>query len=305
MPKIVTNTEIINRFKKIHGKTYDYSKTYYINSKTKVKIICKKHGVFEQYPSHHLKGCGCPKCSTSYKEPLTNIEFITKAKIIHKGKKYRYDKCNYKNAHNKVIITCPIHGDFEQLALNHLKGCGCNKCGYIKSSETKTKDLKYYLEKFKKIHNNKYDYSFVKMKKIITIICPIHGKFKQSFLNHSNGNGCKKCACTKSKIELELQNHIIDLDFTIITNDRDVIKPYELDIYIPELNKAIEFNGEYWHYSKKYFTPGKHAKKSMLCKEKGIKLLHIREDLWLKDKEKMKKVIYKFLKSQKYLNTQV
>ena len=62
-----------------------------------------------------------------------------------------------------------------------------------------------------------------------------------------------------------------------------------------ELNKAIEFNGKYWHYNEN-FKPGKHALKSNLCRKKGIKLLHIREDLWLRDKEKMKNVICDFLK---------
>lgn len=79
------------------------------------------------------------------------------------------------------------------------------------------------------------------------------------------------------------------------TNKRKYIPPKELDIYIPELRKAIEFNGEYWHYHPTHFKPGKHSNKSNLCRQKGIKLLHIREDLWLRDKEKMKKVILKFL----------
>lgn len=78
-----------------------------------------------------------------------------------------------------------------------------------------------------------------------------------------------------------------------------VIKRKEIDIYIPELNKAIEFNGEWWHYGRN-FIPGKHALKSNLCREKGIKLLHIREDLWIKDKEKMKNIIKEFLE-KKYI----
>ena len=71
-----------------------------------------------------------------------------------------------------------------------------------------------------------------------------------------------------------------------------------LPIYIPELNKAIEFNGIYWHYdsrNSKRKPKGYHIMKSNLCNQKGIKLLHLREDLWKKDKEKMKKVIEKFL----------
>lgn len=85
------------------------------------------------------------------------------------------------------------------------------------------------------------------------------------------------------------------MGLNVIVRNRKIIKPYELDIYIPELNKAIEFNGTYWHYSEKHFIPGKHGLKSKLCRRKGIKLLHVREDLWLKDKEKMKNIIKNFL----------
>ena len=113
--------------------------------------------------------------------------------------------------------------------------------------------------------------------------------------NHLNGKGCPKCKYIISKPEIEIQEYIKNLGFEILTNNRNIIKPKELDIYIPELKKAIEFNGEYWHYSKKHFIPGEHGLKSNLCRKKGIKLLHIRENLWIKNKEKMKKSIEKFL----------
>ena len=48
--------------KKVHGSVYDYSHVDYVNNKTKVEIICPKHGAFYQSPDKHLGGCGCPKC---------------------------------------------------------------------------------------------------------------------------------------------------------------------------------------------------------------------------------------------------
>ena len=97
------------------------------------------------------------------------------------------------------------------------------------------------------------------------------------------------------EIEDEIVKIIESMGLKVITRNRKIIKPYELDIYIPELNKAIEFNGTYWHYSEKHFIPGKHGLKSKLCRQKGIKLLHVREDLWLINKEKMKNIIKNFL----------
>ena len=61
--KTLTTDEFIKKAKKIHENKYDYSLTKYVNSKTKIKIICPIHGIFEQTPNNHLKGCGCPKCA--------------------------------------------------------------------------------------------------------------------------------------------------------------------------------------------------------------------------------------------------
>ena len=58
----------------------------------------------------------------------TTEEFIELARQVH-GDKYDYSKTVYLNKRSKVIITCPIHGDFEQNAHSHLNGRGCPKCG--------------------------------------------------------------------------------------------------------------------------------------------------------------------------------
>lgn len=117
--------EFIDKCNKIHNFKYNYNLTKYINSKTKIKIICKVHGIFEQAPHEHLKGSGCSKCANSY--PLTIGSFIKKASKIHNNK-YDYSKTIYKNNSTKVKIVCPIHGIFVQLPYNHLSGAGCSKC---------------------------------------------------------------------------------------------------------------------------------------------------------------------------------
>ena len=61
--KTLTKYDFVEKAKKIHGDKYNYDFVDYVNSQTKVKIICPKHGVFEQTPNNHLKGCGCPKCA--------------------------------------------------------------------------------------------------------------------------------------------------------------------------------------------------------------------------------------------------
>lgn len=127
--KKAANT-FIEKARHIHGNKYDYSKVNYIDSHTKVCIICLEHGEFWQSPNNHLNGNNCPLCANktiSENQTKTTQQFILEATAKHRGK-YSYNKTNYTRARNKVIITCPIHGNFEQIAEHHLKGHGCPYC---------------------------------------------------------------------------------------------------------------------------------------------------------------------------------
>lgn len=120
------NTEsFIIKSKEIHGNLFSYDKVDYKKSTCNVIIICKIHGEFKQKPVNHLSGYGCSKCGDNHQ--YNNDEFIEKAKIKHNNK-YSYDNTNYKNANTKIIITCPIHGNFTQKASEHLFGKGCSQC---------------------------------------------------------------------------------------------------------------------------------------------------------------------------------
>ena len=83
----MNKTELfIEKAIKIHGDKYDYSKVEYINAKTKVIIICKEHGEFEQTPGGHISNRKCKQCAILFKSnklKSNNKEFIKKAKLIH------------------------------------------------------------------------------------------------------------------------------------------------------------------------------------------------------------------------------
>lgn len=134
-----TTIEFIKKANIIHDFEYDYSKVNYINTNTKVKIICDIHGEFNMVPYSHLRGAGCKKCGIEYiadNRRLSTEEFISKANAIHNNK-YLYDKAVYVNCMTKLIITCRQHGPFLQRAGNHLNGSDCPKCirhGYSKAS---------------------------------------------------------------------------------------------------------------------------------------------------------------------------
>lgn len=134
MEKLDTK-KFIENARRIHGNKYSYDKVIYMNSCTPVIITCPIHGDFSQQPSHHIHlRQGCPECSHDSKR-LTTDEFVKKAREIH-GDKYNYDKVIYINNYTKVIITCPIHGDFLMTPTNHIKDrCGCPKCNSPKLEE--------------------------------------------------------------------------------------------------------------------------------------------------------------------------
>ena len=291
----MTTEEFIRRAQEIHGDKYDYSLVKYITAHIKVKIICKKHNkIFEQKPYSQLQGVGCPICGKIQKAESrknTIVFFVQKARKEH-GLKFDYSKVVFINMNTKVCIICSEHGEFWQTPHDHIGGHGCRKCTkYAKNNH------EWFLTEAYKVHDCFYSYpeEYKGSKIKIDILCPIHGLFKQSPENHLKGHRHPNHAIITSKPEIEIKEMIEGLGFKTESNKRKYIKPYEIDIFIPELNKAIEFNGKYWHYSEKFFRPGYHAMKSNLCKDIGVKLLHVREDLWIKNKKHMKKVIIKFL----------
>jgi len=125
----------------------------------------------------------------------TTEQFIIDAKKVH-GDKYNYKFVQYKNNSIKIKIICSIHGIFEQIPSNHLRGQNCPKCSIIQLSNKKRKTTEQFIIDAKKVHGDKYNYKLVDYKNNntkIKIICPIHGVFEQKPNNHLNGNNCPKC----------------------------------------------------------------------------------------------------------------
>lgn len=247
-----TLEDFIKISKQKHKDKYDYSSVDYINSTTKVIIICPIHGNFLQTPKNHFKGNGCQKCCKNYK--CTTNDFITKAKEVH-GDKYNYSKVNYVNSSIKVIIICPIHGEFMQAPYSHLSGRNCVLCSKGRKNKYNTDD---FIEKSKLKHGNKYDYSktnYINCHINVNIICRIHGIFLQNPRNHIQGSGCPRCSKSKmySNKQIQWLNFISEYyNITIrhAENGGEFVLPNtnnSVDGYCEETNTIYEFNGDLWH----------------------------------------------------------
>ena len=275
--KKYTTEEFIVKANLIHNNKYNYSLVDYKGSKTKVKIICEKHGVFIQYPFHHLNQHGCPKCANVKK--LTTEEFIKRSKLVHDNK-YDYSLVNYINAKTKVKIICEKHGIFSQMPFHHMNNVGCSKCANVKRSTTEE-----FIDKAKLIHQKKYDYSlvnYINNKTKVKIICKKHGVFEQKPIHHLNYHGCP--ICKSSRGENKIYNYLIEnnIEFEREKKFKDLGNK-RFDFYLPNLNTCIEFDGEQ-HFKEINFFGGKKGLeqietsdliKNQYCEYNNIKIIRI------------------------------
>lgn len=224
----------------LHNNRYDYSDVEYTSQIDKVTIICPIHGAFKQRPKHHLQGQGCPKCMYDNKRTGTQ-NFIKDSAIVHSNK-YDYSKVEYVNTQTKVVIICPTHGVFEQIPSNHLKGYGCRKC--------------------------------------------------------SNGNSV-------SSYEYELLNFIsIHQDDVIMNKSPDFFPNNQhLDIYIPDLKLAFEFNGDHWHTDEFGRGEDYHWNKFDWCRQAGILLVHVWQSQWNDRNSDVKRIIKTVVENKYTIDT--
>lgn len=312
--KYMTKDLFVAEARLVHGDSYIYDKFEFVNKKTKGTIYCPKHDIyFEQTPCKHLYGQGCPKCryeKASKSKTHTQEWFLQKAKEIH-GDKYDYSKSVYVKNHENLTIVCHEkdrygfeHGEFLMTPNNHLHKSnpqGCPKCGREKSIKSRTIPFEKYVSLASTVHNGKYIYdpsSYANTYSFIDITCPIHGVFNQKASNHLwMCQGCPKCANQMSNAEGEIVEYLKSLNPNIVIEqrNRNIIKPFELDIFLPQQNIAIEFNGLVWHGEKFNHDKYSHLYKTKKCAENGIRLIHIFEDEWLCKKDIVKSRIKSIL----------
>ena len=299
--KRFTKDEFIKKCKEIHGDIYDYSKVEYKNINTKVTIICPTHGEFKQIGINHMLGQGCPKCAG---RGLNNNEIIEKFISIH-GNTYDYSKVKYDGMHKKVCIICPEHGEFYQTPSKHILGQRCRKCGYNENGINRRMTQEEFIEKSNCVHNNNYDYSKVEYKTShdkITIICHKHGEFEQLPYDHLHGHGCPSCSNTFSIGEMEIYQYLCEIlgKENVVLHDRSILNGKEIDIYIPNKNIGIEYNGLYWHSELNSKDKWYHVNKLNECNKKGIKLIQIFEDEYLSNKDLVYKKIEHILNIERF-----
>ena len=286
-------SEFIRRSNEVHKFKYDYSKVRYVNLFTPVEIICPIHGEFSQTPDNHFKGKGCPICGNEKRAKSNTYsfeEFVKRAREVH-GDKYIYNENILEDKESdKIKIICPEHGEFSQNMAVHLRGNGCPHCAGNAKMDTEE-----FIRRAREIHGDEYDYSkvnYINTQTKVCIICPKHGEFWQTPNNHLiKGYGCPMCSSNRSKGEREVVSFLQSLGFeNIECNKRTIVDGIELDMFLPEVNVAIEYDGLYWHNELKV-DKNYHLNKTNECNKHGIHLIHIFEDEWHNKQDIVKSMI--------------
>lgn len=172
-----------------------------------IEIECYKHGLFRQKAAAHLFSSGCPTCAiekNGLSSRLTTKAFIEKANAKFSNR-FDYSKTVYIKKGTELSIICPIHGIFSIRPEAHMwSKHGCPRCDVEIPKIVRIKKL---LDKAKKTHGGKYDYSkldYGKFNSSVEIICPTHGSFLQRFYDHAHyGKGCPKCSSDSDRLTQE------------------------------------------------------------------------------------------------------
>lgn len=249
MARAISPDQFIAKARHVHGNCYDYAKTRFINTKTKVTVSCPKHGEFSVTPDNHMRGRGCPACG---REKQANSQrkdgstFIADARAVHGGR-YDYSKANYQQARANVEIICPEHGSFWQTPDSHLQGKGCGKCRDQQTSERCRSTTDEFVQRAKERFGDRFNYSqvtYVTAWEPVTISCVVHGAFQQAPITHLQSiYGCPRCAHSGTNRERRL------------TQDSF-------------LRSALEVHGDKYDYSQVNCIDAKH-KVVIICRKHG------------------------------------
>ena len=270
---------------------YDFSKSVYAGMNQKITYVCPIHGEMQSDAKNMINGALCNKCAMEAragKNRFTKKKMLDKFIQIH-GVTYDYSLCEYKGQQTPVAIICQKHGAFEQKPEYHWKGSGCPQCFHNERRGASQRDtIDSFIAKVCAIYGDAFDLTgaeYTSSKQKIKIKCVKHNILCETKPNWLlNGyNPCPKCNHMKSTQELTIASYL--KIFTLVDHrNRDILKPKELDIYLPEKALAVEYSGMYWHshgnIEEEAKNKNNHYSKYLSCAEKGVRLLTIYESEW-------------------------
>lgn len=232
---------------------YKLLQNYYINAHRKIKYKCNKGHEWAITWMHFSNGHRCPFCAG---QGIPTIEFI-RSEFEREG--YILLTTKYINSQSKLDYICS-NGHEHSILWHNWKYN--HRCPYCAAKERAIKyhrmSLDYIKIKFEKEGYKLLTTIYKNCEQKLECICPNGHKYLINWHSWQSGQRCPKCNNNGvSRWEIEVREFLDNLKVDYIPNDRTQLinpktnTPLELDIWIPNLNKAIECNGKYWHSFKK------------------------------------------------------
>jgi len=282
----------------------------YISNTDKLSIQCPIGHIFEKSFNAFQSGQRCTVCYELNRGKSRIYSYDYVKEYIESIDGYKLLSEEYERASKKLSIQCPIGHIYNVKFNSFQQGCRCPICANInKKNQPHKNNYDYIKECIESITGYKLlSNEYINTNSKLLIKCPAGHEFEKSFKLFKAGARCPICwyNSTSSKPEREIQDFISEIyNGKIINNDRNtIVNPQtgynlELDVYLPEINKAIEFNGTYWH-SLPYKIKNDNIKQEQ-CRNNNIQLLIIQEENWTDNKEMCLQVIEKFLDKWKIL----
>lgn len=277
-------------------KWYILKTTEYKNSTQKLECICPKGHHCVIIWSEWRRGHGCSYCAGNLKKTIKNIyATFEKEGFILKTTKY-------ENAFQKLDYICP-NGHHGVIRWNDWQqGHRCKICSFEKHAMKRRKDFNVIIKTFNDencvLKTVVSEYKNGKQK--LNYICPNGHHHSVTWDGWKKGRRCPHCVNKNvSKWEIEIKKFISGIKVEFVANDKtQLINPntncaLELDVWFPQLSKAIECNGVYWHSSEQAVIRDKI--KQQLCIEQGIDLLVITDKEWKSGIEDCKMKLTSFI----------
>ena len=260
----------------------------YKNAHKKLIYICPKGHRNSINWNMWQRGRRCSNCAGNARK---TIEFINN-QFEEEG--YKLLTKIYRNNSQKLKYICPNGHQHEILYVNWLKGSRCAWC-----AGNKKLGVEFVKSKFEKEGHILLNTEYINCAQTLNCVCPNGHKYNISWNHWQQGRRCAKCKNRSSKAEFEIIDFIKKFNIEIISNCKDIIinpntgRGLELDVWMPFLRKAIEYNGEYWHK-----MSNKHNNdilKHHLCEQAGVDLLVVWDYEWLFDNDAFKNKIKEFV----------
>ena len=292
MPVKLTQEEFINKSKSIYGELYDYSLVKFINSTTKVDIICKTHGIFSSTPKAHLRGVGCVYCSGAQTHLLESV-YTKMPNLVKYFFNEEDSKTHSPMSGKKIKFICPTCGETKMSHMYNVSNRGfiCNTCSIGTSVPEKffigiLRELKieykhqyrplwsegkiydFYLPKFNKIIEVHGGYHYVTCRYSNSKDVKLNDEFKKKIAMSNNTNSYYEINCSKSTFEF-LKSNIL----RIFTEAKNIPDSRLYEIWCECYNLETKLVLDAWNSGIK--TPKEIGKVVNLSEDKSRKYLNM------------------------------